>query len=395
MTLATHASMPADLSGLRLLGFCDWYTPEASGGAERAAWEVYRRLGAAGARIRVISAAHGPPHRDSGVEVEVIRGFDLSSLVGGYLAPAPAAFLAARRAVAAHRPDVVHVNTIHYTGCIAGARLAARHGIPLVVTAQLGSLDHLPGATRRLAAAYERLVGGYILRRASRVLAVSKSAGAQAVSLGARPDMVSLAPNGADHERFDVAPLAAGDNPLVLAIGRLTANKGPDLLLEAAGTLAGEGERFRLAFVGDGPMRRNLEERVRALGLADRVEFPGQVADVERWVERAEIVVRASYTEGLALAVLEAMAAGRCNVVSDIPPNLELIKDGGNGLTFRSGDVADLARVLRASLRDGALRKRLGLQAREDAQPFTWDNMAALHGIALLACARGGGMRSS
>lgn len=388
MTLATPTTMPHEIAGIRVLGFCDWYTPTASGGAERAAWEVYRRLGAAGARVDVVSAAHGPPHGDSGVKVRTVRALDLSWVAGGYLAPAPGVFAAGRKAAAATRPDVIHVNTIHYTGCIAGARIAARTGLPLVVTCQLGPLDHLPGPTRRVAAAYERSVGGYILRRAARVLAVSEAAAAHAVALGARPDCVSLAPNGADHDRFDVAPLSAGPEPLVIAVGRLTANKGPDLLIEAAGVLAREGHRFRLAFVGDGPLRPRLEDRARSLGLAQGIDFTGQVSDVERWMEKAEIVVRASYTEGLALAVLEGMAAGRCNVVSDIPANRELISDGQNGLTFRSGDSADLARVLRTAITDGSLRERLGVRARADAAPYTWDNMAALHAEKLLAVVR-------
>lgn len=385
MTFATPIPMPEAIAGVRVLAFCDWYTPMASGGAERAAWEVYRRLGVAGARIQVVSAAHGPPHRDPGVEVRTVRALDLSAVAGGYLAPAPAVFAAGRRAMAALRPHAVHVNTIHYTGCIAGARIAARTGLPLVVTCQLGPLDHLPGATRRLATAYERVVGRYILRRAARVLAVSDAAAGHAVALGARPDVVSKAPNGADHDRFDVAPLSAGPEPLVIAVGRLTTNKGPDLLVEAAGVLAEEGHRFRLAFVGDGPLRPRLEGRARTLGLADRVDFTGQVPDVERWMEKAEIVVRASYTEGLALAVLEGMAAGRCNVVSDIPANRELISNGQNGLTFRAGDAADLTRVLRTAIADGSLRERLGMRARADAAPFTWDNMAALHAEALLS----------
>ena len=62
------------------------------------AWQVYRRLGAAGAHVRVVSAAHGAPHDDPNVEVDVVRGLDLSGLAGGYLAPAPGAFRAAWRA---------------------------------------------------------------------------------------------------------------------------------------------------------------------------------------------------------------------------------------------------------------------------------------------------------
>jgi glycosyltransferase involved in cell wall biosynthesis len=382
-------SMPAGVAGLRILGFCDWYTPEASGGAERAAHEIYRRLGAAGAQIVVVSAAHGTPHGDPGVSVDVVRSVDLSSIAGGYIAPAPGAFVAARRLVRQFRPHVVHVNTIHYTGSIAGAAIARRHHLPLVATVQLGSLEHLDRRTRRIAGAYERVVGGYILRRADRVLAVSRAAREHAIVLGARGHVATLAPNGADHDRFCVPPPPDSDRPLVVSVGRLTANKGPDVLVEAAAALAAAGVRFRVAFVGDGPMRAGLEARVRELGLSGVVEFAGHVGDPERWVAQAAIVVRASYTEGLALAVVESLAAGRCTIVSDIAANRELVEHGRNGLTFRCGDSDDLARTLRTALADQQLRERLGRAGRDDVEDLTWDNSAALHGEALVAVAAG------
>jgi glycosyltransferase involved in cell wall biosynthesis len=377
-------AMPESVRGLRILGFSDWYTPSASGGAERATWQIYRRLGAAGAEVRVVGATHGPPHDDPGVTVDDVRGYDLSNIAGGYLAPAPGAFRAGWRAYRELRPHVLHVSTIHYTGCIAAARIAARTGTPLVVTVQLGPLDHIASPIRQMASAYERVVGGYILRRASRVLAVSEAARAHAIALGAAPGITTIAPNGVDHERFGRPPLEAGDDPLVVAVGRLTANKGPDLLVEAAARLA-PTHRFRVSLLGDGPMRSTLEARAAALGL-DRLRFEGQVPNVDERLGDAEIVVRASYTEGLALAVIEAMAAGRCNVVSDIPPNLELITDGENGLTFRSGDAADLARALGRAIQDPALRERVARRAQLDAQPLTWDNMAAHHADAMLWC---------
>lgn len=380
--------MPDGVEGLRILAFCDWYTPQASGGAERAAHEIYRRLGAAGASVAVISAAHGSPHRDPGVTVDVVRAVDLSSLAGGYVAPAPGAFIAARRRARELRPHVVHVNTIHYTGSIAGARIAARSGLPLVVTVQLGPLDHLDRRTRAVAGAYERTAGSYVLRRADRVLAVSEAARAHAIALGARPETASLAPNGADPHRFALPPPAPDSEcPLIVTLGRLTANKGPDLLVEAAGQLAANGDRFRVAFVGDGPMRAGLEARVRALGLGDIVEFTGQVVDPERWIGRADVVVRPSYTEGLALAVVEALTAGRCTIVSDIAANRELVEDGRTGLTFRCGDAEDLARALRSALGDADLRGRLGRAGRDSVRELTWDNAAALHGRALVEAA--------
>ena len=365
--------------GLRVLGFCDWYTPEASGGAERAAWEIYRRLGAVGADVRVVSAAHGPPHTDPGVGVRVVRGLDLTKLVGGYVAPAPGAFRAGLDEVRRHRPQVLHANTIHHTGTAAAAWLAARTGLPLVVTAQLGPLDHLPPRTQLPGNAYERTVGRYILKRAARVLAVSEAARAHAIARGASPNRVSLAPNGVDHRRFGIEPIVADGAPTVMAIGRLLDNKGPDLLVEAAGILAREELACDVVFVGDGPLRAALEARVRELGITDRVRFTGQVPNVEEWLDRADIVVRASYTEGLALAVLEAMAAGRCNVVSDIAPNRELIADGETGLTFANGDAADLARALRRVIADPGERVRLARAAQAASAAYTWERMAGLH----------------
>jgi glycosyltransferase involved in cell wall biosynthesis len=387
MSTVRTPRMPTAIDGCRVLAFADWYTPDASGGAERAAWETYRRLGAAGARLQVISATHGPPHEDPGVEVTSIKGYDLSRLAGGYFAPAPAAFATTTRLVREFEPSVLLACTIHYTGCLAAARASVRTGIPLVVTAQLGALDHLPGLTRVVGGAYEHTIGRYILHRADAVLAVSESVQEHVVGLGAALSKVSLAPNGVDHERFGLPAVTADVDPLVVSVGRLLTNKGSHLLVEAVGALHRVGVPCQVAFVGDGPLRTTLEARAKELGITDRVQFVGHVRDPEIWLAKAAIVVRASYTEGLSLAIIEAMAAGRCNIVSDIAPNRELITDQTNGLLFRCGDASDLARALRAAVTDGALRERMARQAQLDSEQYTWDRTAALHAEALLAAA--------
>jgi len=258
----------------------------------------------------------------------------------------------------------------------------------MVATAQLGPLDHLPASTRRMADLYERVFGGYILHRAAHVLAVSEPPRQHVVSLGASADAVSHSPNGVDHHRFGMTPIEGTDNPLVISVGRLLVNKGSILLVEAAGLLAATGAKFQLVFVGDGPLRSQLEARVAELGIREQVQFVGHVRDPEGWLAKAEVVVRASYTEGLSLAVIEAMAAGRCNIVSDIPANKELIDDGRNGLLFRCGDAADLARALEAAIGDPELRRRTAHQAQRDSQQYTWERMASLHAEAFLEAAR-------
>ena len=112
-------------------------------------------------------------------------------------------------------------------------------------------------------------------------------------------------------------------------------------------------------------------------GAEQAIRFQGQVVDVEQWMCGADIVVRPSFTEGLPLAVLEAMSAGRCNVVSDIAPNLELISEGVTGATFRTGDAADLSSVLDGLIADPARRSRLARQGQDSSRLRSWDKMAA------------------
>lgn len=370
--------MPHAFRGFRLLAVADEYGPEASGGAERAAHEMYLRMGAFGASIHVMSTSPYEPFLDEGVTVSRVDGINLSRALGAHLVLSPKIVRPILRGAASGQYDAIHVNTIHYTGCVAAAVASRRTGLPLVVTAQLGSVSNLPLVPRIAAQIYEQSVGRFILRSATRVLAVSASVKHHVESIGADPKKSRVVENGVDHERFDIPPLESHDRPpVVMAVGRLLANKGPHLLVDASIRLAQQGVQFTTVFVGDGPLRKELQAKVDHAGLEDVVRFVGQVEHVEQWLSTADVVVRPSYTEGLPLAVLEAMSAGRCNVVSDIPPNCELIDGESNGLRFKTGDSADLAHVLKYALRDSELRARMGRVARLDARSRSWDRMAA------------------
>ena len=160
---------------------------EASGGAERAAWEMYRRLGGGReADVRVVSAAHGRPHVDPGVDVRRRPGLDLTR-ARRRLCRAGARRISRRLDERSdhHRPQVLHANTIHYTGACRGGLAPARSGVPLVVTAQLGTLEHLPRRARLPGNAYERT---------SAATSSASGAGARRVGGGARLTRSSLVP---------------------------------------------------------------------------------------------------------------------------------------------------------------------------------------------------------
>lgn len=146
-------------------------------------------------------------------------------------------------------------------------------------------------------------------------------------------------------------------------VGRLAEEKRVDVLIRAMAELRTR-RPARLVIYGDGPERDNLSRIVDALGLADRVLFRGHTEDP--WLAYADmdIVVLCSRREASSNMVLEAMAAGKAVIVSNVGGLPELIGLGRWGLCFEVGDVAGLARALDGLIDHDAERLRIGRLAR-------------------------------
>lgn len=364
--------------GLRVLGFCDYFPPRSSGGAERVAWEMYQRLADRGVRVEIVTASplgDGQVSEEGGMVIWSVRSLDLSRLANAQVSLAPRLLPTAFAAVRSVRPHVLHANGLHFQTSIAATILHYLKRIPLVTTVHLGRPELLPPAVRIPTTVYERVVGRAILRASYRVVAVSRAVAEHVRSFGVPPERIRVVPNGVDVGRFRVGPDRSGP-PLVLFVGRLIGNKGPQLLLRALSRLSKEGMAFRAAFVGDGPLRGRLEGLAARSGLGDRVIFTGHVVDVGSWLQLADILVRPSWTEGMSLALLEAMAAGVCVVASDVPGNVELLEGGRLGRLFPVGDEHGLTTALREVLVDGKLRNRLRMAAQAAAKTYSWDRAA-------------------
>ncbi len=152
---------------------------------------------------------------------------------------------------------------------------------------------------------------------------------------------------------------------LLLAVGRLSEEKGVDRLLDAFSIVAPSNPLWDLVVLGEGPLRLALESRVEKLGLQDRVRLPGRAGNVGDWYARADLYVLSSRVEGFPNTLGEAMAYG-CAAVSydcDTGPR-DIICDGVDGLLVRPvGDVPALAAALAGLMRDDAQRGRMGQQA--------------------------------
>lgn len=154
--------------------------------------------------------------------------------------------------------------------------------------------------------------------------------------------------------------------PTVLAVGRLSAEKGFDVLIAALAQLKQAGAPLRLVLVGDGPLRSALETAAANAGIADLVEFAGELpsAEVRARLERADLFCLPSFSEGLPISIMEAMAVGVPVVTTWIAGIPELAEAEVTALTIPPSRADALAGALQRLAGDAALRLRLSTAAR-------------------------------
>lgn len=147
------------------------------------------------------------------------------------------------------------------------------------------------------------------------------------------------------------APVAPASRTL-LCIGRLSAQKGHLVLLDAAARLAGDGVDFELVLAGDGEMRAAVEQRIAAHRLDASVRITGWVdeAEVRELLRGARALVQPSFAEGLPVVMMEALAMGRPVIASSIAGVPELVRPGENGWLVPAANVDELVDAMREAL---------------------------------------------
>lgn len=269
-------------------------------------------------------------------------------------ADAPALFelVAALRAF---QPDLIHA---HSSKAGILARLAGRLlRVPVIFTAHGWSFcPAMPQPGRTLYHACERALAPF----AARIICVSECDRRLALEAGVgTPEQLVTVHNGvADVPRALRADAARP--PRIAVLARLATQKNHRLLFEAVRELpAAELELF-----GDGPLRGELEQLARALGIHARVHFRGHCARVAEALAECQLLAMTSNHEGFSLSILEAMRAALPVVVTDVGGNREAVEHGRTGLLSPLGDVRALRDNLARLLDDAALRVRMGQAGR-------------------------------
>lgn len=332
---------------------------DGPGGAEVMVFQLAEELRARGHDVVPVGPAKGvgwlgAKFRDAGFRPEV---FHLQRPID----PACARALEAtfrRRGV-----NVVHSHefTMAVYGTLAARRAGARH----VIT--------LHGSQTMNRALRRRIAIRWAIRNSAAAIAVSRAThGSLVHDLGIRPQALHVVPNGVPARPGDAtrvrAQLGLRDNEVVLlAVGNLSTRKGHRVMLEALRRLDAAGLatpwRFIIAGGRGGEEQAPLEAFVAEHGMTGRVHILTHREDVPDLQAAADVFAMPSLWEGLPMALLEAMLAGKALVASRTSGIPEAVTNEVDGLLVPPGDVDALAAALRRLITEPALRARLGASA--------------------------------
>ena len=281
------------------------------------------------------------------------------------------------RLIRRERISVVHAHQsdAEFLGIAAGRLCRVRRAMT-TVHSQRPLPQRNPGDPRN---ALRVLLTRFLFNRADAVVAVSQETAAVLRRVfHVRADRLRLIPNGVD------APTDAADpglprppgKPILCAVGRLVPQKNHAVLFAVLRRLLDRGHDPHLRLIGDGPLRAALEAARDAAGLTDRVSFLGQRDDVAAIIAASDIFVFPSIYEGTSLALLEAMAAGRPIVASDIDGNRDILRQGETALLCPPSDDAALAAAIIELTDNPALAQTLADAARREvAQTYSIEAM--------------------
>ncbi len=304
--------------------------------------------------------------------------------IGGRYGWSPALWTALHRTVAAY--DIVHIHWLYDFVCIAAARAALAAGVPYVVQPN-GSLDpHLSKKNALLKRLYLATVGQPLLTRAAALVFTSEQERAQALYRPGRPEWIL--PVGLDASTFTRLPprgtfraaFPAVDGPFLLFVGRLSRQKGLDLLLGAFARVAREREDLSLVLAGPDPdgYGAHLRTLSETLNIQRRVVLTGLLTHemkLAAFVD-AKLFVLPSYAENFGAVTTEALACGLPVVISD-QVNIHREMAAAGVATVVQCSIDSVASGITAALADSSLRARIATLGPALVHAhYTWDTIA-------------------
>lgn len=347
------------------------------GGAERLLLTFSEIAIQRGHTVTVISLADDAKRYPSSLLTKSLLGLGVNVIsMDTYKLYDPRPFFAILRIFSRERFDIVQTHLSH--GCILGGVAGWFIGIPVVATL------HNPAPRRIGHYRIREFVWEFVLRRlAARVIAVGSTI-QEAYKSKLPEGKIDLVLNSVSStavstasERDAVRIELVGNlsSKLIFCVGRLVAGKGLSELLSAFAQIHKQYPDLYLIMVGEGALRENLVHEAESLQIMGSIRFLGMRNDVQRLLAAADIYVSASYSEGMSIALLEAMAAGLPIVATAVGEAPHLLADN-RGILIPWGDVDALVLGFRYLLENPTEMIRMGRTVREYVQnncsPDVW-----------------------
>lgn len=263
----------------------------------------------------------------------------------------------------------------HIMPCAVMALVAGRtFGRPTSYQMTGGPIEVIGGGVesenpvlRRLGPSGRRLEGLAIrlIREFDQVIVRGQGALRFLVERGVDPQVVAIIPGSVDPKTIDLGRVRTHD---LVFVGRLAELKQPLQFVEILAGVCRSLPRARGLVIGDGPLQPAMRERAVALGVSDRLEFAGKTDRVLALLAESRVFVLTSRTEGLSIALAEAMMAGVVPVVANVGDLGDLVRDGANGYLVEPNDIDAYVRRVRAVLEDTGLWSRLSEAAIASAR---------------------------
>jgi glycosyltransferase involved in cell wall biosynthesis len=350
------------------------------GGAEKQAKLLAKQLIKKGINVTILTGwwKFGTPHREMVDGINIFRNFSCWGMFGIkgirplgvliYMVTLALYLLNHRREY-----DIIHVHQSLYPAFVSvliGKRLLKK---PVLVksassgkTSDIKLLRQPPLGTLQL---------NFLLKELDHLVAVSRATGEDFKQIGYSETRISYIPNGVEIPKEK--KIFSGDVKLVMAVARLSMEKGIDVLLKAWAEVMASHPFLKLTIAGQGPLEHSLKKLCQDLRLTDSVEFLGSIPNLNEQWSNADLFVLPSRSEGLSNALLEAMSYGLPCIATNVGGNSELIREdeqkkiipgkfiiGRNGLLINPDDVEGLSEALLYFIENGLERQKMGNRAR-------------------------------
>lgn len=281
-------------------------------------------------------------------------------------------------------PDIIHAHGYQVFTTDAALIASKLKKAPLVLT-----LHGFPRGFDKLAhRAYFNLIGKETLRKAKKIISVSRIVAREFKAIGVSEEKMAIIPNGIDLEEYKQLPVGdlfrkrldiKENEKIVLTIGRLERIKGFQYLIRALPSIIKEVGSTKLVMAGpDFNYGVKLKKIAEETNVQDNVIFYGPINGKEKFeaFSAANIVAVPSLYEGFGMLLLEAMAAGKPLVATNTGAAPEIIQNGKNGILADLGDTEDLAGKIVKLLSDDQLMYLIGQESRKTVEAFGWEKVS-------------------